>query len=261
MNAVKKAYAETSGGQIHYRYLAGRGTPIVCLHQTASSSAMYLKLMARLEGIGPLYALDTPGFGASFEPEGMPTLTQYVQWLAEAMETLGLKRFHLLGHHTGAFIACELAARHPERVTSLAMIGAGPLTPEERQAFRERFQAPVAPTKDGGYLGETWRYLVGMGAEADLALHHRELLDHVNAYRGRYQIYKALWEQDFDTYFKQVRCPILLMSAPDDLLHAQTVRATAMRTETKHVMLTGANFEVDLDPDGIAAAVRDFLAN
>jgi pimeloyl-ACP methyl ester carboxylesterase len=259
MDAIKKAYAETSGGQVHYRYLAGLGTPIVFLHQTASSSAMYLKLMTRLEGIGPLYALDTPGFGGSFEPEGMPPLTQYVDWLAEAIRTIGLRRFHLLGHHTGAFIACELAARQPERIASLAMIGAGPLTPDERQAFRERFRAPVAPTKDGAYLGDTWRYLTGMGADRDLDLQHRELLDHVSAYRGRFQIYTALWDQDFDRFFTQVRCPILLMSAPDDLLHEQTLRAIAMRPDARHVLLKGANFEADLDPDGIAAAVRDFI--
>ena len=257
--AIKKSYADTSGGQIHYRYLAGRGTPIVFLHQTASSSAMYEKVMARLEGVGPLYAFDSPGFGASFEPIGMPPFTQYVAWLAEAIQSVGLRRYHLTGHHTGGFIATEIAARHPERVASLTLIGAGPLTPDERQAFRERFRAPIAPNADGSYLAATWHYVAGMGADRDLALQHRELLDHTSAYQGRFQIYTALWDQDFNTYFGQVRCPILLMSAPDDILHQQTMRALEARAEAKHAMLKGANFEPDLDPDGVAGALREFV--
>ncbi len=259
---IKKSYADTTGGQIHYRYLAGRGTPIVFLHQTASSSATYEKVMARLEGLGPLYALDTPGFGASFNPAGMPDFSHYVGWLAEAIRSIGLRRrYHLVGHHTGGFLATEIAARHPDRVASLGLIGTGPLTPEEREAFRHRLPAPVAPDAAGQYLSATWQYVAGMGAERDLALQHRELLDHVGAFQGRFQIYSALWEQDFDTYFKQVRCPILLMSAPDDILHPQTLRAQSMRPEAKHVLLKGANFEPDLDPDGVAAALREFIAS
>lgn len=256
---IKKSYADTSGGQVHYRYLAGRGTPIVFLHQTASSSAMYAKVMARLAGIGPLYALDTPGFGGSFDPDGMPPLGQYVSWVAEAIQSIGLRRYHLLGHHTGGFIAGELAARHPDRVASFMMIGAAVLTEAERATFLERFSAPVAPTSDGSYLAATWRYLAGMGAEADLALHHRELVDTARAYMGRYQAYTALWQQDFAVQLKAVRCPILLMSSPDDVLYRYFEAAKAARPDARVVLLGGANFEPDLDPDGTANAIRTFV--
>ncbi len=256
---IKKSYADTSGGQIHYRYLAGRGTPIVFLHQTASSSAMYEKVMARLEGFRPLYALDTPGFGGSFDPEGMPPIGQYVSWLAEAIQKIGLRRYHLLGHHTGGFIAGELAARHPDRVASFMMIGAAVLSEAERAEFSKAFSAPMAPTADGQYLAGTWQYLAKLGADRDLALHHRELVDTVRAYMGRYQGYTALWQQDFGVHLKAVRCPILLMSSVDDVLYPYFEPAKALRPDATAILLKGANFEPDLDPDGTANAIRGFV--
>jgi pimeloyl-ACP methyl ester carboxylesterase len=42
----------------------------------------------------------------------------------EVLDALGLQRFDLVGHCAGGWIAAELAVRHPERVTSLALIGA-----------------------------------------------------------------------------------------------------------------------------------------
>lgn len=256
---IKKSYVDTSGGQIHYRYLAGRGTPIVFLHQTASSSAMYEKVMARLEGFRPLYALDTPGFGGSFDPIGMPPLGQYVSWIAEAIQSIGLRRYHLMGHHTGGFIAGELAARHPERVASFMMIGAAVLSEAERDTFRKAFQAPMAPTADGAYLLGTWQYLVRLGADRDLALHHRELVDTVRAYMGRYQAYTALWDQDFAVHLRAVSCPILLLSATDDVLYPYFEAAKNLRPDAKAMLLQGANFEPDLDPNGTAEAIRGFV--
>lgn len=266
---IRKGYADTSGGQIHYRHIQGSGQgagqgenenePIVFLHQTASSSAMFEKVMLRLNGTRPLYALDTPGFGGSFDPEDMPDMTQYQAWLLEALDHLGLERFHLFGHHTGSCLGVEMAARNPARVLSLMMIGPVPLTQEERDQFREHYSTPMSPNGDGSYLKQTWDYLAGLGADRDLDLHHRELVDTVRAYMGRYKTYTAVWDQDFPGYFAQVTCPILLMSAEDDVLHPFFDRAQEQRPDAKAVVLTGANFEPDLDPDGTATAVRDFL--
>ena len=46
---IKKAYADTSGGQCHYRYQSGISDPIVFLHQTPSSSQMFEAIMQRLQ--------------------------------------------------------------------------------------------------------------------------------------------------------------------------------------------------------------------
>jgi hypothetical protein len=37
--------------------------------------------------------------------------------------------------------------------------------------------------------------------------------------------------------------------------------AKAVRPDAKSILLEGANFEPDLDPDGTAAAIRDFVSD
>jgi pimeloyl-ACP methyl ester carboxylesterase len=258
MAGVRKAYAETSAGQLHYYAAAGAGTPVVFLHQTASSGKMYLEVMARLAGRA-MIALDTPGFGGSFEPPGMPSMTQYAAWIVEALNDIGVGDVHLFGHHTGACIAAEICVAHPSRVKSCAMIGPVPLTKAERDEFRKHYSTPFSPDPSGKYLRTTWDYLRGLGAHSSVALHHREFVDTCRAYMGRYKAYSAVWDQDFTSLFTKIACPLLLMCAPDDVLIAYLDRAKGLRPDARAVMLKGANFEPDQDPDGTAAALKDFL--
>ena len=58
---ITKGYANTPQGQIHFRTtgtLAGGQTPIVMLHQTACSSAMWEKVIAHIDGALPTIAFD-----------------------------------------------------------------------------------------------------------------------------------------------------------------------------------------------------------
>ena len=110
--SIVKGYVQTDLGQIHYRKKEGEGLPIVCFHQTASSSAMFEAFMAEFAGSNPIIALDTPGFGGSYDPIDEPTMDQYADQMVDAMRGLGIDKAHLFGHHTGASIAVEIAARY-----------------------------------------------------------------------------------------------------------------------------------------------------
>lgn len=257
---ITKGYANIPSGQIHYRRLHGPGDPVICLHQTASSGAMWVKLMERMRGERHFIAFDTPGFGGSFDPPGMPASMEiYSDWLMEAIDALGISRFHVMSHHTGACIAVEMAKKYPERVLSVAMIGPVPLTEEEKAEFKKHYSSPFSPTADGNYLQTTWDYLRGLGAHGDIALHHRELLDTARAYMGRFYAYSNVWRQDFNTPFMGLKVPMLLMAAQDDVLYPFLGRAREMRPDADWAELDGANFEPDLDPDGLTAAYRGFL--
>ncbi len=261
-NVIKKGYVDCVAGQIHYRFKTGEEnkTPIVWLHQTASSSAMYEKVFSRLTGLGAMYALDTPGFGGSFDPDNTPIMRQYAEWLVQACDNLGIGEFHVFGHHTGGCLLAEMAVAHPERVKSAMMIGPVPLTKEEREGWRGHFPTPLSPNKDGAYLKQTWDSLVE-GANHDIELHHREVLDTLRAYMGRYNTYNAVWDQDFVALYEKITCPILIMCAKDDVLWPFFERAQTMRPDAVAAIIKGANFEPDLDPDGVSENVRKFLAS
>jgi pimeloyl-ACP methyl ester carboxylesterase len=259
---VRMGFADTSGGQVHYRHQAGDGAPVVFYHQTASSGRMWLKTFERLAGGRPLYAFDTPGFGGSFDPapDSTLTMTDYARWMREALADLGITQAHVVSHHTGACIAVEMVARDPALAKSLTMVGPVPLTAEERHEFSQHFGAPFTPTTSGSYLLDNWDYLRKLGADADAMLFHREMADQLRAWWGRVLAYKAVWTQDFAGFLRNIQCPLLLIAGKTDVLYPFLARALEMRPDAKTFALDGANFEPDLDPDTFADGLSAFLA-
>jgi pimeloyl-ACP methyl ester carboxylesterase len=273
---VKKAYVDTSHGQIHYRYALPEGDSlrgsIVFLHKSASSSASYERLMKHysLQGYA-CYAPDMPGFGGSFDPSDIAVgeieslgTAWYAAIFVEAFCAIGIVgngiKFHINGHHSGAVLAVELAAKYPEFVASICLIGPTVMSPEERAVMKEIYFKPFnEPTKDGSHLLKTWIYLETMGVGRDLNLWQREAVDHIRAWRGRSLIYGAVWAQDSELLYKEVACPILLLCAKDDVLWKYFAHVKALRQDVESGEIGGENFEPDRDPAGIQARWSRFL--
>ncbi len=72
-------------------------------------------------GYGVL-SLDLPGHGRSDDP-ACPTIGEYADVVARLLDELGVEAARIVGHSMGSFIGLELAARYPDKVASLTMIG------------------------------------------------------------------------------------------------------------------------------------------
>ncbi|HTS20508.1 MAG TPA: alpha/beta hydrolase [Casimicrobiaceae bacterium] len=68
-------------------------------------------------------AVDLPGHGRSAGAP-LPSVTAIADWLIAALDALGIERAAVAGHSMGALAALDAAARHPGRVTKLALLGA-----------------------------------------------------------------------------------------------------------------------------------------
>lgn len=258
--AIAKGYADSRDGQIHYRMSGPADAPVlVLLHQTASSGAMYEQVMARL-GDRRCIAFDTPGFGASFAPGEVPSLAYYAERLIEALDALGIDRFDLCGHHTGGCIALEIGALAPERLRSLTLIGPVIASAEERAEYSRTFTTPFAVRADGGHLQQAWDYLVTIGAHQSVALHQREVIDHLIGADAMPKAFSAVWRQNSEALLAAVTAPLLLMIAEDDALWPIFRHATAIRPDAAVAIVRGMDFQPDADPDGVAAALDRFLA-
>lgn len=257
---LKRGYLDLDDGQVHFLRRAGSGIPIILLHQTASSSKMWQATLETLNVANPLWALDTPGFGSSFDPEITPQMADYTRWLAQAMDRIAdvdgaTSPCHLIGHHTGASIALALAVTQASRVASLALIGPQILTPEEREAYGQKLGAPFRPGRSGAYLLKNWEYLRVGGADAKTELLHREMIDMLRGWSSRPHAYRAVWAQDTAAQLREVTCPLHLISSPDDLLFAYFERARALRPDALCTVLSGgANFTPDLATGELVAA-------
>jgi pimeloyl-ACP methyl ester carboxylesterase len=257
---IRKGYIDTRDGQLHYRYCDGKNAvPLVFLHQTASSSQMYEKLMTELQGQYRMFALDTPGFGQSFFPPQAPTISYYVTTFLEALQKLGVQDFHLFGHHTGAAIACELAATAPECVRTLMMVGPVYMDATERQKWIRDYVKAMVIEPDGGHLMKIWKRVSGLDPHPDLTLCHREAVDNLRAGERYHEAYLAVFNQDFPAFLAQVRCPILMLCGEHDVLMPYFKPSCDARPDAKSVVLPGGTYVVDDHPAALANEIRAFV--
>ncbi|MGB6229044.1 MAG: alpha/beta fold hydrolase, partial [Litorimonas sp.] len=141
---IRRAFVDGPFGQVHLRR-GGEGSsrrPLLCLHQSPKSSREFAKILPHLATDRHVVAVDNPGHGESDLPgrEAEATIEAYARSAWAAVDALGLGPVDLLGHHTGAKVATEMAFQRPDDVGAIVMISALVLTPEETQAFRDQFQ-------------------------------------------------------------------------------------------------------------------------
>lgn len=155
---IRFGYADTAGGQVHYAECGGgAGLPVVLLHQTPRSWDEFRDVLPPVGKRRRAIAVDLPGFGASYRPAEY-SIEAFAAGTLAALDTLGVRRFVLCGHHTGGVVAVEMAARTPERVAALVLSS----TPYLDVAARERRRSrppidEVEPRPDGAHLTELWR--------------------------------------------------------------------------------------------------------
>lgn len=156
MTGIRKGYADTSFGQVHYAE-CGSGAPVLLLHQTPRSWDEYREVLPLLGRTHRAIAMDTIGFGAS-APLAEHRIETYAAAVVEFLDALGLDRTTLAGHHTGGVVAVEVAARAPGRVERLVLSSTPYVDAAARETRRHRPAIDhVEIDPDGSHLTELWR--------------------------------------------------------------------------------------------------------
>lgn len=73
-------------------------------------------------------APDLPGHGRS-KGQPIPTIAGMADWVVRLIETAGAGNARLVGHSMGALVALDAAARYPEKVRGIGLIGVGAAMP------------------------------------------------------------------------------------------------------------------------------------
>lgn len=260
MAAAWREYARTSWGQLHVRRAGEDGPAVVLLHESPLSSRAYEAALPWLGRGARAVAVDTPGYGMSDGPPVLAEIPDYAAVVLEGLDALGLDLFAVVGVHTGASLALQLAVQAPGRVTHAVLSGV-PLFDAETRAAYLRDWAPEVPVEaDGSHLRWAWeRYQrIWEGPPALLHLGATTLLANLEAYhRG----YNAAFRYDPEPDLASVACPVLLLTAERDLLVESDRRAVELFPDAHLELVEGLVGQLPMRrPETFSARVLDFVS-
>ncbi|WP_052401875.1 alpha/beta fold hydrolase [Muricoccus aerilatus] len=236
---------------------------VILLHGLAESGEAFRAFVPYLARRHRVVRLDNRGYGRS------PALPADHPWRFDSLVAdvvalirhLGIERAHLVGGKIGGTIALATAARHPELVGRLAVLG-GPAsltgmitrTPAWRAQIAAEGVRPWVRASNAGRLGtrmspaqlQWWEDLMSGTAASTL--------------EGFLQMVPTV---DVTAEVERIRAPTLVVTTTGSGLgSADEVRAWQERIpDSRLVVLENDSYHVAAsDPDETAALVRDFLA-
>ena len=153
---------------------AGAGSPLVLIHGLGGSSRWWAKNVGPLAERFEVHVVDLVGFGRSRGRQRF-ALAEAAGQLASLLDRLGIERAAVVGHSMGGYIAAELAAESPERVSRLVLVDAAMLPAGFVSARQLLNLALTAPRLPATFL-PTMASDVGRAGPATLLRAIRELL-------------------------------------------------------------------------------------
>ena len=101
----------------------GRGPALALIHGFPVHGYTWRKLLPALSETFTCYVVDLPGLGdGGWTPRSDLRFTAQARRLRLLFESLGLERYGLIAHDTGATLARLVALEHPDRVARLALL-------------------------------------------------------------------------------------------------------------------------------------------
>lgn len=284
---LRRRIVRTSAGSIVVRAGEATGdTATILLHGAAGSWTTWTPLLREAARSGmPLsdvIALDLPGWGESRAPDRIDValMSSAVRDVAEA---LGYRRWVLVGHSLGGFLALDLAARAPRETAAVLLIS--PSGPAVLRAIRQVVRGGAALPAFAGML-LTMRLLAAMrafGAHLAHTLHRAGMLGVLTAplfaapARVHPSVLAALAEEvrprafaeaaraaaTYDeTIWRAIDCPVRSLRGEHDVFVADTDEACFARLIPDFAQTTvraAGHFAAIEQPDAVRSELRRLL--
>src|SRR5262245_18494721 len=140
---LRRAYFECRHGQLHVHNAIPSGggfdelTTLICLHASSGTGRAFLELSKLLGTSRSIYSPDTPGCGESDGPPGPLSVSGYALAIGDFLDSMRFRQVDLLGAHSGAAVAAELAITRQAQIRRVVMVGAPALGAAERRSYRD----------------------------------------------------------------------------------------------------------------------------
>jgi pimeloyl-ACP methyl ester carboxylesterase len=263
----------TVNGHATYCYTGGKPfdaakPTVVFLHGVLNDHSVWILQTRYFAHHGwNVLAPDLPGHCRS-EGEPPRSVEAAADFVVALLKAAGVDRAALVGHSFGSLTALEVAARAPERVSRLVMVGtAFPMkvspallesslnAPEKAIAMVNTFSHSMLAPPPSSLGPGTWLY----GGS-------RALMRRVLASNAKVNVFHTGFKacDDYtggEEAMARVRCPVLFVLGRQDamtppkaagLLQAKAADARTVLLDAGHSLMTEA-------PDGVLFALKDFL--
>lgn len=114
--------ARLNGVDVYYE-VHGGGPSLVLIAGIASDSQSWLPVVAPLAEHFTVIVYDNRGVGRTTPQDADVSMALLADDCAALIEHLGYSKVHLLGHSMGGFVAQDVAARYPDRIGHLILVG------------------------------------------------------------------------------------------------------------------------------------------
>jgi len=254
-------------GPLHYRLAKGPAgsnglqshRPIVLLHMSPNSSRVFDSLLLSLAASRPVLALDTPGFGESEAPRQPIGIEEFAAATLELIDALGFDEVDVLGYHTGAMTAIELALLSPVRIRHVVQISSPVYTPEEQQAAGHLYRARELKT-DGSHLVDAWRNMQKFYTnDVPLTVLARNFTSSLRGGPMSHWGHQAAFAYPLAKKLPLVAQPVLVINPEDDLVDKTRRAPELLQRGRLHELPGRAHGFIDQMTEEFTQLLEDFL--
>lgn len=259
---VRRRFVDSRAGQVHIRIAepeSATKTPVMMLHMSPVSSRNFEPQLERLGADRLAFAVDIPGFGESEAPPKLPSIADLADIMADVIkEVAGSGPIDLMGDHTGAVIAIDLAARYPKLIRKVAL-NTVPYFDAEVRAERVAHSSYIEPADDAAHLASRWQSMARLyGPYMDMRAVETNFVEALRGGPFGHWGHHAVFSYDMDPVLPKVTQPVLVFR-PKDGLEENTLRAKPLIKDVNVIDLLGYGYGfMETQADEIAGYLRTF---
>ena len=256
------------GGQRLHYVDEGDGFPLVLVHGSPTTSALWRHQIPTLSERFRVIAPDVLGFGRSVAPDDGVSFAEQAASLRSLLDHLGIERYSVVGHDWGGPVSAACAAREPTQVHQWVLVNTT-IRPSYRPPwYWKPFTAPLTGPLlliHANLWGTNLSSMMKAARDPELRAHYLAASQPLGNRRTflrleRLEGYERLMESVLEALPTLPSAPLVIWGSDDAYFRHEHRELLALLPEAKLVTVEGGgHFPQEDAPDTVTAALAAHL--